>query len=64
MSNFGFRALVEAHSLPERSGSLVKTDHIRESLSEVRADRPHDKFIQVHFSNAKPPLALAGATIP
>jgi ribosome-associated translation inhibitor RaiA len=49
MSNFGFRALVQAHSLPERSGSLVKTDHIRESLSEVRADRPHDKFIQVHF---------------
>jgi hypothetical protein len=45
MSNFGFRALVQAHSLPERSGSPVKTDHIRESLSEVRADRPHDKFI-------------------
>jgi ribosome-associated translation inhibitor RaiA len=45
MSNFEIRVLVQAHTLPEHSRSLVKTDHIRESLSEVRADRPHDKFI-------------------
>jgi hypothetical protein len=45
MSNFGFRALVQPNSLPEHPGSLVKTDHIRESLSEVPADQPLDKFI-------------------